>query len=118
MYKISLTHIVLSKGDIMGLLSRLKVKDKEEGKAWLINKQRGYVELEENYIKLIVKFPKAEHIIFYKDIVNIERKKDIIIELKTVNESYRIVPVGFSEIKQELSDNTYIALLEKIGEYK
>ena len=102
----------------MGILSKLKVKDKEEGKAWLINKQRGYLELTDNYIKFQIKFPKKEHIVFYKDITNIERLNNMLIVIKTNSEEYRFAPVGFSEIKQTMSDETYAQLLDKISQCK
>ena len=102
---------------IMGLFDKLKIKDKEQGKAWTINKQRGYLELTDNYIQFQIKFPKKEHIVFYKDITNIERIKYLII-IKTNSEEYRFAPVGFGDIKQIMSDETYTKLLDKISEHK
>ena len=103
---------------IMGLFDKLKIKDKEEGKAWLINKQRGYITLSENYIQFQIKFPKKEHIVFYKDITNIERLNNMLIVIKTNSEEYRFAPVGFSDIKQVMSDETYATLLNKVAENK
>lgn len=102
----------------MGLFDKLKIKDKEEGIGWYINKQRGYVELGEDYMKLKVKFPKSEHILFYKDITKIERKYDVVIELKTNSAEYTLKPVGFGDAKQSLSDETYAQLLNKISQCK
>ena len=102
----------------MGLFDKLKIKDKGEGKEWLINKQRGVIELQDSFIKMNVKFPKKEQIIFYKDITHIERKNNKLIVLINNAEECHIVPVGFGEISQKLSDDTYINLLEKIGENK
>ena len=101
----------------MGLFDKLKIKDKEQGKAWIINNQRGYLELKDNYIQFQIKFPKKEHIVFYKDITNIERINTLIV-IKTNSEEYRFGPVGFGDIKQIMADETYTKLLDKIREYK
>ena len=102
----------------MGLLDKLKIKDKGEGKEWLIDKKRGLVELQDSFIKMNVKFPKTEQILFYKDITHIERINNKVIILKTNTKEYRIVPVGFGEVSQKLSDDAYMKILEKISEYK
>jgi hypothetical protein len=102
----------------MGLFDKLKIKDKEQGKAWYINKQRGYIELEDSFLKIQIKFPKSENIVFYKDITTIERVGNSLIVLKTNTKEYKLGPVGFGDIKKTLADETYIKLLEKISKYK
>ena len=101
----------------MGLFDKLKIKSKDEGKVWMVNKKRGDIEIDENYIKLITKLPKTEHIVFYKDITKLE-KKYAGITIKTNSEEYHINPVGFGDVKQSLADDVHAQLLEKISQYK
>lgn len=94
----------------MGLFSRNK-KPKEI--KWFINKKRGNVELEDKYIKLTIKLINVEHLMFYKDIVDIKKGKKCI-KISSKTESYVISLVNNTEV----IDEVYLQLLEKVNEYK
>ena len=101
----------------MGLFDKLKIKSKDEGKAWMVNKKRGTIEITENYIRLMTTFPKGENIVFFKDVTTLE-KKYAGITIKTNSEEHHINPIGFGDAKQDLADEVYVQLLEKVSEYK
>ena len=93
----------------MGLFSRNK---KEKKIKWFVNKKVGDFQLEDNYIKLTTKIPKIEHIIFYKDIIDIKKgKKCVRIANKT--EKYTISsPSSECEVAIE---ELYVKILEKVN---
>ena len=93
----------------MGLFNRNKKDDKPK---WFVNKKRGDVELEENYIKLTTKITNIEHIVFYKDIHDIKKGKRCI-RIKSKTETYTMSIVSNGE---SIIDEVYVQLLEKIGE--
>ena len=94
----------------MGLFSRNK-KPKET--KWFINKKRGNFQLEDKYIKLKINLINTEHIMFYKDIIDIKKGKKCI-KISSRSESYVISLVN----NKEEIDEVYIQLLEKVSEYK
>ena len=92
----------------MGLFNR---KPKEQ--KWFINKKRGTYTLENKYIRLYINLLKTEHILFYKDILDIKKgKKCVRVSSKT--ETYTISVVD----NPGVVDDLYVELLEKISEYK
>ena len=62
--------------------------------------------------------PKPNKYSSTKNITHVERINNKVIILKTNTKEYRIVPVGFGEVSQKLSDDAYMKILEKISEYK
>ena len=79
----------------MGLFSRNK---KEKKIKWFVNKKVGNYQLEDNYIKLSTKIPKIEHILFYKDIIDIKK-------------GAKCVRIASKEAIEEL----YVKILEKLS---
>ena len=50
----------------MGLLDKLKNKRQRRRKRMVNRQKRGLIELQDSFIKMNVKFPKTEQILFYK----------------------------------------------------
>lgn len=85
MYNLKTTQNIVSKttknclnhkeGTIMGLFNRNK---KEKKTKWFINKTPGDVHLEDNYIRININLPKTENIVFYKDIQDIKKVKNLL----------------------------------------
>jgi len=97
----------------MGLFDKLKPNKEPQ---WFINKKVGNYQLEDKYIKLSLKLPKKECIIFYKDILNIRKGNNTTV-LETINKEYHITAIN-GENPKEAAEKLYLELLEKISEYK
>ena len=98
----------------MGLFNRKKKEDKKA--KWNINKRSGDVEVCDKYLR-ITQITRSEYIVFYSDIIQVSKKNDRQIEVKTKVDEFDIVSAnvrGGSDNVQEL----YLALLEKVAEYK
>jgi len=98
----------------MGLFNRKKKEDKKA--KWNINKLSGDVEVCDKYLR-ITQITRSEYIVFYQDIIQVSKKNDRKIEVKTKVDEFDIYPAnlrGGADNVQEL----YLALLEKVAEYK
>ncbi|WP_296789525.1 hypothetical protein [uncultured Methanobrevibacter sp.] len=93
----------------MGLFSRNK---KEKKIKWFVNKKVGNYQLEDNYIRLSTKIPKIEHILFYKDIIDIKKGAKCV-RIASKSEKYTISSPssGCEEAVEEL----YVKILEKLS---
>lgn len=100
----------------MGLMDKFKqAKSDREDAVWSINKKRGNVILEDNYLKVKI-FPSKEEIVFYKDINKIERKHNFI-EIKTNTAEFKVAPIKLRGA-EDMAADLYIQILEKMNQNK
>ena len=101
---------------IMSFMDRIKqAKSDREEAVWSINKKRGLIHLESNYMQL-KRIPSGEDIVFYKDITKIEKKRNFI-EIKTNTSEFKIAPIKLRGA-EEAANELYIQVLEKVNESK
>ena len=72
--------------------------------------KRGEVELTNKYIRLTTKPRNIEHIIFYKDIIDIKKGKKCI---RVSSKSDKYTMVLYDSV---IIEETYVTILEKISE--
>ena len=98
---------------IMSLRDKFKqAKNDRQEANWSINKKRGLITIEDNYLKL-KRLPSTEDIIFYKDITKLEKKLNFV-EIKTNTGEFKIAPMKLRGA-EEAANTLYIELLEKVN---
>ena len=101
---------------IMSLRDKFKqAKNDRQEANWSINKKRGLITIEDNYLKL-KRLPSTEDIIFYKDITKLEKKRNFV-EIKTNTGEFKIAPIKLRGA-EEAANELYIQVLEKVNESK
>ena len=99
------------------MFGRIRKARKDQLEAeWFINKKRGSVELEDNYILFKILMPSTEDIVFYKDITKFERIKKLI-KIKTNTAEFKVSPTKVKGGEDE-AKALYTQILEKINENK